>query len=136
MANAIVSTVSPKASATPTKPIPTVGKPAAKMAAPQPPKTSQNVPNISATERLNKDIKDTCLSQVIFQRLRGPGSRRKCREPKASGPAQGQAEQVRGATECYHGLRHHGINLFPTPIFSFGYSAGSQFEPRRNTRLD
>ena len=38
--------------ATPTNPIPTVGKPAARTAAPHPPKTSQNVPKNSAAARL------------------------------------------------------------------------------------
>jgi hypothetical protein len=40
----MVSTVRPKASETPTNPIPSSGKPAASTALPQPPKTSQNVP--------------------------------------------------------------------------------------------
>src|SRR5271166_6182105 len=56
MAKAMVSTVSPKASATPANPMPSAGNAAASTAAPQPPKTSQKVPNISATQRLNKDI--------------------------------------------------------------------------------
>src|ERR1700733_11707173 len=44
----MVSTVSPKASATPKSPIPTCGKPAAITAEPHPPKVSQNVPIASA----------------------------------------------------------------------------------------
>ena len=40
--------VRPKASATPAKPMPSSGKPAARTALPQPPKTSQNVPMASA----------------------------------------------------------------------------------------
>jgi hypothetical protein len=40
----MVTTVRPNASATPTKPIPSVGKPAVISALPQPPKTSQKVP--------------------------------------------------------------------------------------------
>ena len=40
----MVSTVSPKANATPRNPIPRDGKPAARTAAPQPPKVSQKVP--------------------------------------------------------------------------------------------
>jgi hypothetical protein len=51
-AKAIVSTVRPNASATPAKPIPSSGKPAAKIALPQPPKTSQNVPKNSANNFL------------------------------------------------------------------------------------
>src|SRR5579883_3521215 len=43
-----VSTVSPNASATPTKPMPSCGKAAASTALPQPPRTSQNVPRNSA----------------------------------------------------------------------------------------
>ncbi|MNP80659.1 hypothetical protein D3C76_1788210 [compost metagenome] len=43
-----MSTVKPKARATPAKPIPSSGKAAANTALPQPPKTSQNVPRNSA----------------------------------------------------------------------------------------
>src|SRR5579864_164764 len=52
MAKAMVRTVSPKANATPAKPMPTAGNPAASTAAPHPPKTSQNVPKNSANARL------------------------------------------------------------------------------------
>ena len=48
IAYAIVTTVRPKASDTPTRPIPTFGKPAAMTALPHPPKVSQNVPIASA----------------------------------------------------------------------------------------
>ena len=48
MAYAMVSTVRPKASDTPSRPIPTLGNAAARTALPQPPKTSQNVPKNSA----------------------------------------------------------------------------------------
>src|SRR5690349_21958982 len=48
----MVTTVKPKASETPTRPIPTSGNLAASTALPQPPKTSQKVPNNSATARL------------------------------------------------------------------------------------
>src|ERR1700730_6654333 len=44
----MVTTVRPKASATPTRPMPISGNFAAKTALPQPPKTSQNVPMNSA----------------------------------------------------------------------------------------
>src|SRR5690606_1179889 len=47
-AYAPVSTVRPKASATPANPIPSSGKAAASTALPQPPRTSQNVPRNSA----------------------------------------------------------------------------------------
>src|ERR1700733_294593 len=57
MAYAMVSTVRPKANETPSRPIPTLGKPAARTALPQPPKTSQNVPKSSAAARLDKDMK-------------------------------------------------------------------------------
>src|SRR5580700_10483155 len=56
MANAMVITVSPNASATPTNPMPNCGNAAAKTAAPQPPKTSQNVPRNSALIRFINDI--------------------------------------------------------------------------------
>src|SRR5215203_444719 len=49
MEYAIVSTVRPKASETPSKPIPTCGNPAAMTAEPQPANVSQNVPIASAT---------------------------------------------------------------------------------------
>jgi hypothetical protein len=48
IAKAIVSTVSPKASETPSKPMPTLGKAAANTALPHPPRTNQNVPKNSA----------------------------------------------------------------------------------------
>ncbi len=43
------TTVSPKASDTPTKPMPSSGNAAARTALPHPPNTSQNVPSASAT---------------------------------------------------------------------------------------
>ena len=52
MVKAMVSRVSPKAKATPAKPIPRFGNAAAKTALPQPPNTSQDVPKNSATQRL------------------------------------------------------------------------------------
>src|SRR5271169_2775059 len=64
MANAMVSTVSPKARATPTNPMPTVGKPAASTAAPHPPNTSQNVPKNSAAARLPIGMGDLLALQV------------------------------------------------------------------------
>src|SRR5687768_17324181 len=48
IAYAIVTTVNPNASDTPSKPIPTSGNAAASTALPQPPSTSQNVPKNSA----------------------------------------------------------------------------------------
>ena len=56
MANAIVSTVNPKARATPRKPIPRLGNAAARTALPHPPKTSQNVPRNSAAALLLKGM--------------------------------------------------------------------------------
>src|SRR5260370_19022967 len=44
----MVTTLSPNASDTPTRPIPTCGKPAAITALPHPPNVSQNVPMASA----------------------------------------------------------------------------------------
>src|SRR5271156_4883910 len=60
MAKAMVSTVRPKARATPTKPIPRLGKAAARTALPQPPKTSQKVPKNSAAARFERCIVATC----------------------------------------------------------------------------
>src|SRR5208282_2274315 len=48
IANAMVSTVRPKAKATPSNPMPTLGKAAARTALPHPPSTNQNVPKNSA----------------------------------------------------------------------------------------
>src|ERR1700733_8842038 len=56
IANAMVITVKPNASATPTKPIPRPGNAAASTALPQPPKTNQNVPKNSAVARFPIDI--------------------------------------------------------------------------------
>src|SRR5258708_10883127 len=52
IAKAMVSTVRPKARATPEYPMPTLGTPAAITAAPHPPNTSQKVPKNSAAARL------------------------------------------------------------------------------------
>ncbi|MEL2239902.1 hypothetical protein PAS25_02690 [Leclercia adecarboxylata] len=49
----MVKTVNPKASETPTKPIPSSGNPAASTALPHPPNTNQNVPKHSAANFLN-----------------------------------------------------------------------------------
>src|SRR5215472_544029 len=57
IAKAIVRTDRPKAKATPSKPMPTCGKAAAKTALPQPPNTSQKVPRNSAADRLPKDMR-------------------------------------------------------------------------------
>src|SRR5947207_3426110 len=56
MAYAIVSTVSPNASDTPSRPIPTLGNAADRTALPHPPNTSQNVPINSAIDLLPKDM--------------------------------------------------------------------------------
>src|SRR6478736_3353835 len=52
----MVITVSPNASETPSRPMPTLGKPAESTALPQPPNTSQNVPNNSANMRRFSDM--------------------------------------------------------------------------------
>ena len=51
MAKAMVRSVRPKASDTPTNPMPSDGKAAASTALPQPPSTSQKVPRNSAAKR-------------------------------------------------------------------------------------
>src|SRR5271156_2612877 len=67
MAKAMVRTVRPKAKATPTNPTlkltPGIfdGKPAARTAVPQPPKTSQKVPKNSAAARLER-----CMVYLLF----------------------------------------------------------------------
>ncbi|MNI77398.1 hypothetical protein D3C73_1336890 [compost metagenome] len=62
MAKAMVNTVRPNASATPSTPIPS-GEDAANTALPQPPNTSQNVPNNSVTERLNRDMSVSLIAR-------------------------------------------------------------------------
>ena len=57
MAKAMVSTVRPNARATPSRPMPTSGKPAASTALPQPPNTSQNVPTNSVADLFNRDMR-------------------------------------------------------------------------------
>src|SRR5688500_14381896 len=52
----MVTTVRPKASDTPTIPMPTSGNAAARTALPQPPNTSQKVPNSSATARFARGM--------------------------------------------------------------------------------
>src|SRR5580704_6582884 len=71
MANAIVSTVRPKARATPTNPMPSVGKPAANTAAPHPPNTSQKVPKNSAKARFLR-VMTSPLSQTEVRFRLGP----------------------------------------------------------------
>src|SRR5580700_525494 len=67
IANAIVSTVRPNASATPRKPIPTLGNPAASTAAPQPPNTSQKVPINSAVARFEIGILTPFTTKLEYQ---------------------------------------------------------------------
>src|SRR5580700_8596989 len=67
----MVKTVSPKAHATPKKPMPVLGKPAASTAAPQPPKTSQNVPMNSAAARVPKDINLSSCKKGSFDCISG-----------------------------------------------------------------
>src|SRR6516165_5323302 len=73
----MVKTVSPKAKATPRKPIPKPGNPAAKTAAPQPPNTSQKVPKNSATTRrdMSLSIGSSRANEFIRYRLRSERSR-------------------------------------------------------------
>src|SRR6202044_622666 len=77
MAKAMVRTVRPKAKATPRNPTlkmtPGVfdGKPAARTAVPQPPKTSQKVPKNSAAARLERFMGSPALScEMDFVLLR------------------------------------------------------------------
>src|SRR5579863_10310331 len=65
MAKAMVTTVSPKARATPSRPIPTWGKAAASTALPQPPSTSQKVPMNSAASFLVKGMDDSAVSVLV-----------------------------------------------------------------------
>ena len=72
MAKAMVRTVSPKARETPTKPIPSEGKAAARTALPHPPKTSQKVPKNSANARFDSGIVTTSFFPYVIDVLRGP----------------------------------------------------------------
>ena len=56
MAKAMVSTVSPNASDTPSRPIPTLGNAAARTALPHPPRTSQKVPKKLRSVRFHSDL--------------------------------------------------------------------------------
>ena len=68
-AAAIVRTVNPNASATPAKPIPRAGKPAASTALPQPPSTNQKVPTNSAVDRRSSDMRSNVGSQSAAPKL-------------------------------------------------------------------
>src|SRR5712692_6555855 len=72
IAKAIVKTVRPKASETPSNPIPTFGKAAASTALPHPPRTSQNVPRNSAVHRFVSDMK------FSFQKLLATREQKTC----------------------------------------------------------
>src|SRR5690242_18611953 len=65
-AYAIVSTVRPKAKATPVKPMPSCGKAAASTALPHPPNVNQNVPKNSAPIR--RDLSMGFLTFVVLDR--------------------------------------------------------------------
>src|SRR5579862_8702871 len=77
MAKAMVRTVSPKAKATPTYPMPR-WTPAARTALPQPPKTSQKVPKNSAIARFVRFIVSPLFPKDLSVRqktLDGPSDR-------------------------------------------------------------
>src|SRR6185369_13587840 len=104
MARAMVSTVSPNASDTPSKPIPTFGNAAANTALPHPPRTSQNVPINSAVHRFVNDMEEPLLS--VAERLRRQG--REGGDPSerhlsAGNPKKSKPVEWRGA---YHNWCH------------------------------
>src|SRR6478672_7865566 len=68
----MVRTVRPKASDTPSRPMPTSGKAAASTALPQPPSTSQNVPSSSA-ESLATNVSLHAVVQRVPSSTAGPG---------------------------------------------------------------
>src|ERR1700722_2704603 len=75
MAYAMVTTVRPNASATPSNPIPTPGNAADSPALPQPPSTSQNVPMNSARSRFDNGINGMFVPHpfaTLFVLLYGP----------------------------------------------------------------
>src|SRR5690606_10454867 len=104
----MVSTVRPKASATPAKPIPNSGKPAASTALPQPPRTSQKVPMSSAVQRFDNE------DMMHFSREKTAVS--------VSQPHQSQSEALQraqrrrdaprregAARSVYHGVFHSPV---------------------------
>src|SRR5947209_16355932 len=70
-AYAPVSTVSPNASATPAKPIPSFGYPAARTALPHPPSTSQNVPKTRRRDGVRARARSYRHSSTWRDRCRG-----------------------------------------------------------------
>src|ERR1700733_2622199 len=66
MAKAMVTTVRPNANETPSKPIPTWGKAAARTALPHPPSTNQNVPMNSAASFLVNGMNYSCLFDMLI----------------------------------------------------------------------
>jgi hypothetical protein len=99
MAQAVVSTVSPKARGTPDSPIPTSGKAAASTALPQPPSTSRSVPGNAARRRWGVEASGAGGMPGGTQGQTGPGPHRK-RDAgprglprRAPGPSMGAARQ-------------------------------------------
>src|SRR3546814_2742601 len=85
----MVSKVRPKARLTPSRPMPTSGKAAASTALPHPPKTSQNVPKVSANNLL---LIGTILSSCCAA---PPSCRVSWRGGSASDAGKGDAEEER-----------------------------------------
>src|SRR6187399_985869 len=106
----MVTTVRPNASETPTRPIPTSGNFAASTALPQPPNTSQNVPNNSAAERLRMgmSISLDCSSQA------GTLCKLYIRVNRPKGPLDGQIWPSRAFPGAYLGPdeRRRGASPF------------------------
>ena len=98
MAKAIVSTVRPKASETPAKPIPSSGKAAASTALPQPPSTSQNVPMNSAASFFDMGMRSDPL--LVCVGMRPPAPERGLYRVRPGGnklrPAAGSRSSRRG----------------------------------------
>src|SRR5450759_559814 len=93
-AYAMVSTVRPKARATPSNPIPTSGNLAASTALPQPPSTNQNVPTNSADSRRPSPV--------------APVGRPP--PPRAAGPASGPGNRHRRHRRRRHYRRHRSLH--------------------------
>src|SRR6056297_2059345 len=86
----MVSTVRPKASETPAKPMPSSGKPAARTALPQPPKTSQKVPKASAASLLIIGVSSSSDRSNRSAGMTRPDAPASCLEATDSGQ-QGRA---------------------------------------------
>src|SRR5271155_1936333 len=113
----MVTTVSPNANETPTRPMPTCGKAAASTALPQPPRTSQKVPMNSAASFLVNGMIDSCL--LVFFRV-----------PSRHAHSAGKIPETNDSLNLNSAFRHS-----PAIPCSFDGSGQHGFAARRVLRL-